>query len=226
MTEKNEKQAEREAFNAWWSGSMYGQILEITGDTDADATSRIAKAAAFDAYRAALAQQPQAATVAQGLTAAQILDAIMAGLNDEEGELRCAELDAIERRISDLVALAPSASAQQAEPVPDFLANGDLEAALWRWENGHSFGANGDESGYRLALYNWRTAAHAHSASPTRIETLRKALFESRDAMRVMANWVKKSDPAGHSWGARMVDRANAALSADESAAPVSEDES
>ncbi|MEB2554089.1 hypothetical protein [Burkholderia cenocepacia] len=49
-------------------------------------------------------------------------------------------------------------------------------------------------------------------AAPARIEQLRKALFESRDAMHVMSNWVKKSDPAGHSWAVRMVDRANAAL--------------
>jgi hypothetical protein len=45
-----------------------------------------------------------------------------------------------------------------------------------------------------------------------RIERLRKALLEARDAMRVMANWVKKSDPAGHAWGVHMVDQANAAL--------------
>lgn len=50
----------------------------------------------------------------------------------------------------------------------------------------------------------------------TRVEQLRKALFESRDAMRVMANWVKKSDPAGYSWAVRMVDRANATLGGEE----------
>lgn len=50
------------------------------------------------------------------------------------------------------------------------------------------------------------------TAAAARIEQLRKALFESRDAMRVMSNWVKKSDPAGHAWGVHMVDRANAAL--------------
>ncbi|WP_446333614.1 hypothetical protein ACRHQP_00740 [Burkholderia pseudomallei] len=50
------------------------------------------------------------------------------------------------------------------------------------------------------------------SAAVARIERLRKALFESRDAMRVMSNWAKKPDPAGHSWAVRMVDRANAAL--------------
>lgn len=54
-------------------------------------------------------------------------------------------------------------------------------------------------------------AAHPGQPEP-RIERLRKALFESRDAMRVMSNWVKKSDPAGHAWGVHMVDRANAAL--------------
>jgi hypothetical protein len=46
-----------------------------------------------------------------------------------------------------------------------------------------------------------------------RIEALRKGLFEARDAMRVMSNWVTKSDPAGHSWAVRMVDRANDVLS-------------
>lgn len=58
------------------------------------------------------------------------------------------------------------------------------------------------------------THAGATKASPdARIEELRKGLFEARDAMRVMSNWVKQSDPAGHSWGVRMVDRANAVLS-------------
>ncbi|MDN8088719.1 hypothetical protein QZN29_02815 [Burkholderia multivorans] len=51
-----------------------------------------------------------------------------------------------------------------------------------------------------------------HEDATARIERLRKALFEARDAMRVMANWVKKSDPAGHSWAVHMVDRANTAL--------------
>lgn len=46
-----------------------------------------------------------------------------------------------------------------------------------------------------------------------RIEALRKGLFDARDAMRVMSNWVTKSDPAGHSWAVRMVDRANDVLS-------------
>ncbi|CAJ0719412.1 hypothetical protein LMG6871_02846 [Ralstonia edaphis] len=46
-----------------------------------------------------------------------------------------------------------------------------------------------------------------------RSEELRKGLFEARDAMRVMSNWVKQSDPAGHSWAVHMVDRANDVLS-------------
>jgi hypothetical protein len=54
--------------------------------------------------------------------------------------------------------------------------------------------------------------ASSSRAEVERIEVLRKTLFESRDAMRVMAGWMKKSDPAGYSWGVRMVDRANAAL--------------
>lgn len=61
----------------------------------------------------------------------------------------------------------------------------------------------------RVALMN---EFHQEPKTTVRIERLRKALFESRDAMRVMSNWVKKSDPAGHSWAVRMVDRANAAL--------------
>lgn len=71
----------------------------------------------------------------------------------------------------------------------------------------------------RLKTADWSAILAAHSgqsepetATVARIEQLRKALFESRDAMRVMSNWVKKSDPAGHSWAVRMVDRANAAL--------------
>ncbi|CAJ4434843.1 gp39 [Burkholderia pseudomallei] len=58
----------------------------------------------------------------------------------------------------------------------------------------------------------WDGEPEPETATVARIEQLRKALFESRDAMRVMSNWVKKSDPAGHSWAVRMVDRANAAL--------------
>lgn len=71
----------------------------------------------------------------------------------------------------------------------------------------------------RLKTADWSAILAAHSgqsepetATVARIEQLRKALFESRDAMRVMSNWVKKSDTAGHSWAVRMVDRANAAL--------------
>ncbi|OMS81125.1 hypothetical protein AQ749_21350 [Burkholderia pseudomallei] len=44
--------------------------------------------------------------------------------------------------------------------------------------------------------------------------------------MRVMSNWVKKSDPAGHSWAVRMVDRANAALNGEpEPRAEVTDDD-
>ncbi|CAJ0804981.1 hypothetical protein LMG18090_04714 [Ralstonia mannitolilytica] len=74
-----------------------------------------------------------------------------------------------------------------------------------------------------LVGYHNLTRASAATASPdARIEELRKGLFEARDAMRVMANWVKLSDPAGHSWAVRMVDRANAVLSG-ASAATVAE---
>lgn len=50
------------------------------------------------------------------------------------------------------------------EPVPEFVVNGDLEAALWRWENGHAFDSHGKESDYRMALYNWRTAVDEESS--------------------------------------------------------------
>lgn len=63
-----------------------------------------------------------------------------------------------------------------------------------------------------VGLLNDSGQSEPETATVARIEQLRKALFESRDAMRVMSNWVKKSDPAGHSWAVRMVDRANAAL--------------
>jgi hypothetical protein len=57
-----------------------------------------------------------------------------------------------------------------------------------------------------------------------RIERLRKGLFEARDAMRVMSNWSKKSDPAGYGWAVRMVDRANGVLNHEpEVAAPTPE---
>jgi hypothetical protein len=62
------------------------------------------------------------------------------------------------------------------------------------------------------------------SSDAARIERLRKGLFEARDAMRVMSNWVKKSDPAGHSWAAQMVDRANDILSHAPTAAVVLDD--
>lgn len=50
-------------------------------------------------------------------------------------------------------------------------------------------------------------------SSAARGEELRRGLFEARDAMRVMSNWVKQSDPAGHSWAVHMIDRANDVLS-------------
>ncbi|WP_254214287.1 hypothetical protein [Burkholderia multivorans] len=52
----------------------------------------------------------------------------------------------------------------------------------------------------------------ARADAPVRTEALRKGLFEARDAMRVMSNWVKEIDPAGYSWGIHMVHRANAVL--------------
>ncbi|KGV80216.1 putative gp43 [Burkholderia pseudomallei MSHR4375] len=59
----------------------------------------------------------------------------------------------------------------------------------------------------------------AQADAPARIEALRKGLFEARDAMRVMSNWAKKSDPAGHSWAVRMMDRASAVLNGESSTA-------
>lgn len=50
------------------------------------------------------------------------------------------------------------------------------------------------------------------AVSQERTVDMREALTEARDAMSVMSNWVQKSDPAAHSWGVRMVDRASAAL--------------
>ncbi|WP_256704454.1 hypothetical protein [Burkholderia pseudomallei] len=77
-----------------------------------------------------------------------------------------------------------------------------------------------------VALLNDSGQSEPETATVARIEQLRKALFESRDAMRVMSNWVKKSDPAGHSWAVRMVDRANAALNGEpEPRAEVTDDD-
>ncbi|SCU73469.1 hypothetical protein CNECB9_1150013 [Cupriavidus necator] len=53
MTDQNKQPAEREAFQRWWDGS-FGQVLELTGDEEADASCRIAKAAASQAWSAAL----------------------------------------------------------------------------------------------------------------------------------------------------------------------------
>ena len=40
-------------FEKWWD-ETYGQILEITGDSESDACCRIAKIAAMDAWKTAL----------------------------------------------------------------------------------------------------------------------------------------------------------------------------
>ncbi|CPF47814.1 hypothetical protein [Burkholderia pseudomallei] len=77
-----------------------------------------------------------------------------------------------------------------------------------------------------VAMLNDSGQSEPETATVARIEQLRKALFESRDAMRVMSNWAKKPDPAGHSWAVRMVDRANAALNGEpEPRAEVTEDD-
>jgi hypothetical protein len=41
-------------FEKWWD-ETYGQILVVTGDLDADSACRIAKIAAMDAWKTALA---------------------------------------------------------------------------------------------------------------------------------------------------------------------------
>lgn len=41
-------------FECWWAG-RFGQVLELTGDPDADASCRIAKITAVEAWAAALA---------------------------------------------------------------------------------------------------------------------------------------------------------------------------
>lgn len=42
-------------FDQWWEGSTYSEIFELSGDPDGDATSRIAKIVAKDAWDAAVA---------------------------------------------------------------------------------------------------------------------------------------------------------------------------
>ncbi|KGS75376.1 gp42 domain protein [Burkholderia pseudomallei MSHR7334] len=77
--------------------------------------------------------------------------------------------------------------------------------------------------GYNTALGDviaiLTTPQPAQPDAPVRTEALRKGLFEARDAMRVMSNWAKKSDPAGHSWAVRMMDRASAVLNGESSTA-------
>lgn len=53
---------------------------------------------------------------------------------------------------------------RQRHAPPDFVSNGDLEAALWRWEQGHDM--EGGEVDYRQRLYQWRNAFQASSAAP------------------------------------------------------------
>ncbi|MCA7085815.1 hypothetical protein K7G19_19690 [Cupriavidus sp. DB3] len=44
-----------QTFESWWAG-RFGEVLELTGDPDADATCRIAKIAAGEAWTRAMAQ--------------------------------------------------------------------------------------------------------------------------------------------------------------------------
>ncbi|KVP59308.1 hypothetical protein WJ91_12590 [Burkholderia ubonensis] len=83
---------------------------------------------------------------------------------------------------------------------------------------------NGHPCAVLLTAYDergngWRAGTKIYAApqpvqadAPVRTEALRKGLFEARDAMRVMSNWVKELDPAGYSWGIHIVHRANAVL--------------
>lgn len=57
-----------------------------------------------------------------------------------------------------------------------------------------------------------RLSEQPKSLKSYRVAQLRKALIEARDAMRVMADWVKNSDPSSHTWGTQMVERASAVL--------------
>lgn len=92
-------------------------------------------------------------------------------------------------------------------------AQADAREGLTDLLSAHVLDCSGGGCANAELIHDLRALLAAHPGQPEpRIERLRKALFESRDAMRVMSNWVKKSDPAGHAWGLHMVDRANAAL--------------
>lgn len=59
------------------------------------------------------------------------------------------------------------------------------------------------------------TPLYAHpSAEIARADELRHALYVARDQMRVMANWVKFSDPAAYSWSCNAITIVNAVLAA------------
>lgn len=69
----------------------------------------------------------------------------------------------------------------------------------------------------RRASGAW-TPLYAHpSAEIARADELRHALAVARDQMRVMANWVKFSDPAAYSWSCNAITIVNAVLERGES---------
>ncbi|MCA8263297.1 hypothetical protein QZM95_20115 [Burkholderia multivorans] len=115
---------------------------------------------------------------------------------------------------------APRSPAVAAEPVAWAVYNGWSRICFYMTEDDardHAKKAqkNHDLSG-SLAAFRvvplYAAPQPAQADAPVRTEALRKGLFEARDAMRVMSNWVKEIDPAGYSWGIHMVHRANAVL--------------
>ncbi|QMV32323.1 hypothetical protein T2_00006 [Ralstonia phage Elie] len=55
------------------------------------------------------------------------------------------------------------------------------------------------------------------ASEAARAEELRHALSIARDHMRIMANWIKFSDPAAHRWSCEVIDRVNTVLEQGES---------
>ncbi|PRH11003.1 hypothetical protein C6T61_07495 [Burkholderia multivorans] len=137
-------------------------------------------------------------------------------------EMCCAMEEAIDAGWKDSIvwargiAAAPQPPAQAAEPVAQWQYRIRTPGYDGDWHNcnpetakrlqEHPYAEDHDVR----ALYAAPQSAQADA--PVRTEALRKGLFEARDAMRVMSNWVKEIDPAGYSWGIHMVHRANAVL--------------
>ncbi|WP_176158801.1 hypothetical protein [Burkholderia multivorans] len=115
--------------------------------------------------------------------------------------------DAIRRLFQDLAVASTSAEAVAwVRKHPD---TGELSGD-WLWND--AIEQCRKDSGVWFPLGFLAAPQPAQADAPVRTEALRKGLFEARDAMRVMSNWVKEIDPAGYSWGIHMVHRANAVL--------------